>query len=1082
MSQESEFISNEEVEGLPSSYTPKEVEKRVRSYWEQNNIREKILERLRGKKTLGYVEGPPTLNGEPHMGHLRGRVMKDLWYRYETLRGARIDFRGGWDCQGLPVELQAEKELGLTGNKTANLKKIGEEALVAACKKMLLRYHEIWRETDKLLGLSINDEKSYWTYKDSYIEREWQILRSAWKNHVLDEGFRVTPFCPHCQTSLSAAEVALGGYETLEDPSVYFKMKLRGKEEGSYLVAWTTMPFTVVTDELVGVKPESEYDFVKVSPKDVSGQSETWLVGAERLDALMKELHVEKYTVERTLKGRELEGTRYEYPFLDLVPKQKQFDSKDSKVHSIVAEEFVDTTTGSGLVHMSPANGEDDFEVSQSRKIEVFNPIDEQAVFTSDAGVFSGLFVRDADQKVGDLLKEKGLLLRYGKLKHEYPVCWRSGHRLVWLSRREYYYFVGRLNDLAIDAAQEVEYFFDQPRNRFIEIIKEKRPWCISRERIWGAPLPIWKCKSCGEKIALFSRREILEHAKSLPDGENFELHRPWIDRIIMACPKCQNEMTREPFVLDTWHNSGAAPYASLTDDEYSNYIPVPFLTEGIDQSRGWAYTLLLENVLLGRKPKAPYQAFLFQGLVLDEKGQKMSKSKENYIPAREFLREQSVDLARLYLMWKASPIDSINFSMKELSARPYQILNTLYHMHVFYLQNSSFDGFRVQAGTAVDRLKSESKNFSKQDRWLLSRLEFLIDYCTESYGNARYHDAARAIETFLIDVLSQTYVPIVRSEMWEESEVSKKRRQVIYSVLSFVLLTCDKILHPIAPFLTDYLAKQVFGVESLLLEDWPSPHGQFRDQKLEVEFDLLSKLVSLTNAARMKARVKRRWPLRKAFYLVSKDSKDLILENRELLLELTNLQSLELSEDPSKTPLTVSVKVNFELVAPKAKQRVKELADKVASADALTLYREVILRGKTKLSEMPEFELASADLQFAFSSKDPKYVVSENYGFVVALDSFRDDELVAQGLLRDLARNIQSLRKKKGFNPTDVLELASVAGLGSQNLSILDSKKTDLAFLVRVKKVELLSNLPEDSKDWTGAEIDGLALKINIG
>ncbi|MGI0080286.1 MAG: isoleucine--tRNA ligase, partial [Nitrososphaerales archaeon] len=982
MSQEAEPVSSEkERGGLPSSYGPRDIETKIRAYWNQTDIHGKILQRFEGKKTLGYVEGPPTLNGEPHMGHLRGRVMKDLWYRYETLRGKKIDFRGGWDCQGLPVELQAEKELGLTGNKTANLKKIGEEALVAACKKMVQRYHVIWREADELLGLLINDKKAYWTYKDSYIEREWQILRSAWKSDVLNEGFRVTPFCPHCQTSLSAGEVALGGYETLEDPSVYFKMKLRGKWEGSYLVAWTTMPFTVVTDELVGVKPGSDYHFAKVFQKGASSQSEVWIVGRERLDPLMKELHVDNYVVERTLKGTELEGARYEHPFLDIVPKQKEFDTKNPRVHSIVAEEFVDTTTGSGLVHMSPANGEDDFEAAQKRKVEVFNPIDGQAVFTQDAGVFSGLFVRDADQKVISLLEERGLLLRQGKIKHEYPVCWRSGHRLVWLSRREYYYFVDRLRDLAIDAAKEVEYFFDQPRNRFIEIIKEKRPWCISRERIWGAPLPIWKCETCGEKLGLFSRKEILEHAKSLPDGENFELHRPWIDRIIVGCPKCASEMRREPFVLDTWHNSGAAPYASLTDDEYSNYIPVPFLTEGIDQTRGWAYTLLLENALLRGEPRAPYQAFLFQGHVLDEKGQKMSKSKGNYIAARQLMQEQSVDLARLYLVWKASPIDSINFNMKELSARPYQILNTLYHMHVFYLQNSRFDGFSVKGKIVADRLKSETRNFAKQDRWLLSRLEFLIDFCTESYDRARYQDSARAIESFLIDALSQTYVPIVRSEMWEESDASKKRRQTIYVVLGFVLLTCDKLFHPIVPFLTEYLAKEAFGGESLLLEDWPSTHSGFRNEKLEVEFDWLSKLVSLTNAARMKAKLKRRWPLRKAFYLVSEDSKDLILENKGLLLELANLQDLELSDDPSMTPLTVNANVNYEIVAPRAKQRVKELAERVERADALTLYREVVLSGKIKLPEMPGFELASADLQFTFSSKDPKYVVSENYG-----------------------------------------------------------------------------------------------------
>ncbi|MCL5067275.1 MAG: class I tRNA ligase family protein, partial [Thaumarchaeota archaeon] len=516
---------------------------------------------------------------------------------------------------------------------------------------------------------------------------------------------------------------------------------------------------------------------------------------------------IESFKVESTVKGRELEGLRYEHPLEDLIPKQAEFDQRDKEVHSVVAEEFVDTSTGSGLVHMAPANGEEDFEISQRRHVPIYNPIDGQGNFTSDAGAFSGLFVRDADQKVGDALKQRGLLLRYGRLKHEYPVCWRSNDRLVWLARREYYYFVDRLKDLAVDAASEVEYYYEQTRNRFLEIIKEKRPWCVSRERVWGSPLPIWKCSGCGEKLALFSRKEIISRAKLLPDGENFELHRPWID---------------------TWHNSGASPYASLTNEEYKDYVPVPFLTEGIDQTRGWAYTLLIENVILQMSKKSPYQAFLFMGLVLDADGQKMSKSKGNYIAARKLLQEQSADLARLYLLWKAGPIDAINFNMKELTARPYQILNTLYHMHVFYLQNSRFDGFSMQAGSVSETLRNARKSLAKQDHWLLSRLEFLINVCTASYSRARYHEVARAIEGFLIESLSQTYVPIVRSEMWEESENSKRRRETIYSVLGFALLTCDKLLHPIAPYLTDHLAAQSFEVESLLLEDWPSSHAEF--------------------------------------------------------------------------------------------------------------------------------------------------------------------------------------------------------------------------------------------------------------
>ncbi|MGI0090845.1 MAG: class I tRNA ligase family protein, partial [Nitrososphaerales archaeon] len=520
----------------------------------------------------------------------------------------------------------------------------------------------------------------------------------------------------------------------------------------------------------------------------------------------------------------------------------------------------------------------------------------------------------------------------------------------------------------------------------------------------------MWKCGKCEKKIGLFSRKEIIEKSKSLPDGESFELHRPWIDRIVIECPDCGAEMKREPFVLDTWHNSGAAPYAAYTDKEYDDYVPMPFLTEGIDQTRGWAYSLLIENVILKMKSQAPYQAFLFQGHVLDEKGEKLSKSKKNYIPVRELLAQNPVDLIRFYLIWKAGPIDSVNFSTAEMAARPYQILNTLYHMHVFYSQNSAFDGFKFSPGdkeSLKEHLHSHDQRYSfkKQDKWLLSRLGFLIDVCTKAYADARYHESARAIERFLIDDLSQTYIPIIRSEMWEEDEESKARRRVIYTVLGAVLFNCDILIHPIAPYLSDYVASRCFDVDALLERDWPESKPEFRDERLEVEFDLLAKTVSLTNAARMKGKVKRRWPLRKAFYLATRDEMELIAMNKDLLLEQTNLSEVELASDPTKVPINVSVKPNFELVAPRAKARMNELSAKLGKTDATWLFNEISKNGKVRLPEMSDFELTLSDLVFSFSPSDARYVVSENFGIVVALDLARDDHLIAQGIIRDLAR-----------------------------------------------------------------------------
>jgi isoleucyl-tRNA synthetase len=1067
---------------LSGPYRPKEIEARVRNQWKGINVKLKIDNKFLGRTKVGYVEGPPTLNGLPHMGHFRGRLMKDLWYRFSTLRGEYIDFRGGWDCQGLPVELEAEKELGLSGNKSANLKRIGEEKLVETCKAMLRKYHDVWKQADDLLGLMIDDSKAYWTYKDDYIEREWQYLRAGWEHGILDEGFRVTPFCPSCQTSLSASEVALGGYQNLEDPSMYFKVRVNASGENLFLLLWTTMPFTVITDELVGVKPDEEYSYVRVPSE--SGVAETWIVASKRADPLLNsELRIKEFTIEKRVKGNELAGLRYEYPFPDLVPKQREIEQKSPLVHTIVAEDFVDITTGSGLVHMSPANGEDDFSVSQSRGVPVFNPIDEQANFNKDAGAFSGQFLRDADEKVRDALSERGLLLRYGKIRHEYPICWRSEHRLLWLARREYFYFVDRLGDKAVDAASSVDYFYEEPRNRFVEIVKEKRPWCISRERVWGNPLPIWRCQSCGKKLGLFSRKEIVENAKSLPDGPEFELHKPWIDRVTVACPQCGSEMYREPFVLDTWHNSGASPYASFTDEEFKEYFPVPFLVEAIDQTRGWAYSLLLENVILKNQNKSPYRSFLFYGFVLNEKGEKMSKSKGNFIGAIDVLGSESVDVARFYLTWKATPIDSMNFSLSEMNARPYQVLNTLYHMHIFFLQNSRFDNFNSESdilSKRVEDLKHHRKDIRKHNRWLLSRVEALVDIVTQSYSSARYEIAARAIENFLINELSQTYVPIVRNELWQDSQEARKWREEMYVTLGFALFACDKLLHPISPFLTDFLAKEVFGVSSLLVDQWPESKPEFREERLESEFDLLIKFLSVTNSARMKAKLKRRWPLRRAFFLSSEAAVDLVSKNKELLGELANVLEIEMKADPTELPLKVSAKPNYETLAPRAKKDMPRVANGISRADAARLYNQISREGKATLPDT-DFELGPLDVQFSFEALDPKFVVAENFGTVVLLDTSRDEELIAEGLVRDLARNLQALRKEKGFNPTDYANRAVLAGLDEKNLSMLKTRREELAFLVRAKEVVLLPATERNEAGMTKADIDGTEVYLDV-
>ncbi len=1030
----------------------KEAEERVRRLWEELDIRSRIAEKRKDGPKIGFIEGPPTMNGEPHIGHIRGRMLKDLWYRLETMKGYNVMFRAGWDTQGLPVELQAEKELGLTGSKVENLKKLGEEKLVEACKRLIHKYNEKWVEADRLLGILFDYKKAYWTYKDEYIEREWRILEAGWKKGLLVEGYRVVAYCPSCQTSLSHSEVALG-YEKVEDPSLYYKAKL--VDEDAFLVIWTTMPFTVITDEMVGVHPEEEYAYCEAD-------GETWIVALERIPELEKEFGL-KLKPKKVVKGKELEGKRYVPPLLEEVDGQKRL-YEEGRAHLVVAEEFVDVSTGTGLVHLSPANGEEDFEAASKRGLPVFNPIDDSVRFTEEAGIFKGMFVRDADELVAKKLEEKGLLVKLGRIVHDYPTCWRSGHKLVYLARREYFYAIDRIVDQAVKAAEEVEYYFESPKNRFLEIIKEGKPWCLSRERVWGTPLPIWVCKECGEKIPAFSRREIVEKALELPDGPDFELHRPWIDRVVLKCPKCGERAYREPFVLDTWHNSGAAPYASLTDEEYRTYVPVPFLTEGIDQTRGWAYTLLMEGVILSGR--SPYRAFLFTGHVLDRKGEKMSKSKGNVIFALDLFKKYPLDLIRFYLVWKASPIDPLNFDVDEMMARPYQVINTLVNLHLFYKQNSEYDGF-------VWRPEERPEELRVQDRWLLSVLSGTVKRVMEAYEARRFNEMARALERFIIDVLSQKYIPLIRSELWDDSPKTLKRRHAIYWTLAKALETVDRLLHPISPYITDYLYNSCFASQptSIVLQEVPKPEE--RDEELEGMLEAFWKIVSLANSARMKAKVKRRWPLSKAMVHSPRKLKGELVE---LLKEVINVKEVEFYPSRRDLPIELEVRPNTSFIGREFKAETPSVVRAIEEADPWEVERAF---NESKFIKVGDYELPREAINVSYSAPDG-LSVSADSGYVVVLDVRRDEELVAEGLLRDVARRLQHLRKERGYVPTEILPKARVAGLDERARKWLRERAERLKFLVRVREVELVE-APYEGVKWEKFEIDGREVYLSV-
>jgi len=1063
---------------LTNEFNLKEIEQCAKDYLSKLDLQKMIDDSSDKRDKIMFIEGPPTLNGEPHAGHLRGRVFKDLWYRFNTLNSKNVIFNAGWDTQGLPVELQAEKELGITDGKSGITTQQQIENLVAQCKKIVSKFHQKWIDVDKKLGMSFNQENAYWTYKDEYIEKEWQLLKRAHENDILTEGYRVVAYCPSCQTSLSHSEVNQG-YEMVQDPSLYYKVKLQ--DEDVYLVVWTTMPFTLVTDAMVGFNPDEEYVYV-------SAGDETWIVGKIRLEEFMKEAKVEDYKVLKTVNGSEFEGKKYTHPLLgDISGLEKM--SKLENYHIAVAEKFVDVNAGTGIVHLSPANGEDDYNIAMKRKVEIFSPIDDEVKFTEDAGKYAGMFVRDADEKIVQDIKDKNALVRIGKIKHKYPLCWRSQHKLVWLARREYFYMLDRLDDKAIDAAQKVEYFFDQPKNRFLEIIKEKHPWCISRERFWGCPIPIWKCTECENIERLFSRKEIIDVADDLPDGPDFELHRPWIDRVSIKCKKCNAKMQREEFVLDTWHNSGAAPFASLSDDEYKKTIPAPFFTEGIDQTRGWAYTLLIENVIFNNKDTSPYNSFLFQGHVLDEKGNKMSKSTGNVLDATDLLDKYPVDLVRFYFMWKSSPIETLNFSTKELMSRPYQILSTLFHIHLYFKQNSEYDKFNINEATVG--WAKDNDMLTSTDIWLLSKLQKTIELSTESNNECKFHESASAIEDFLINSLSQIYIPITKPELWNDDENKKDRRHVIYAIIAESLKTLDILIHPFSPFTSEYLYTTTFGdKESILLETWPKSTPALVNESVEESFDIMNEIVSVCAAARMKGKLKRRWPLKHAIICVEKGLQKKIELLSELLQSQLNVEDYKIIElenhegisemlemKKSGVPVIPKIELNRKTIGPKAKQNLDNLLEIFSETKA-----DEIIQGLEKDGSFT-FDVNGTKISLDANDFIIEFDVQEGFTFsrrnnlIGIISTERNEELMAKGLVKDLARRLQALRKERGYNPTDVLNTASILDLDQESLAMLKDKAEELTFLVRVKQV----NFTQTCKKYKDDDIDGQKIRISV-
>ncbi len=864
------------------SYNALKVEEEVRKFWDQRGVEERWRAFDPNGRRFTFLEGPPTTNGFPHVGHIRGRTYKDVVLRFWRSRGYSVWAQGGWDMQGLPVELEVEQRQGLRSKK--DIERFGVAKFAEECNKLVDYYLAFWEEWGtRRLGLWLDLKGAYQTRRPEYMEYAWRLIKRAHERGLLAEDYKVLWFCPRCETSLSDHEVDLG-YAEREDPSIYVKFKVEGRED-EYLVVWTTTPWTIVDNEAVAV--HAGYDYAKVEVSSGGGREYWWL--AERLvPQLMQMFGVKEWRVVETRKGAELAGIRYIHPLADLVPERA------TRPHQIFTAEFVTLEQGTGLVHIAPGHGPEDFELAQRYGIKVTNSVEINGVYNELGGKYAGMYVFDVDKKVVEDLKERGLLIYQTSIRHEYPHCWRCGTKLVLRADRQWFIKVSKIRDEMYEELRKVKIYPEKLRYRFDDFVKNARDWNISRSRFWGTPLPIWRCQKDGRIMIVGSVEELKSLAKKLPPVDDFWLmHRPWIDQVEISTPDC-DRWVREPYVADVWMDSGIAWIAAVDGerkrDLWEALYPFSWVTEAIDQTRGWFYSLLATSmVYTGR---APYQSILITGHILDKEGQKMSKSKGNVVWAKDLLGRYGADPTRLYLLTKAAPWEALNFDPDEVKHAASQ-LNILWNVVKFADTYMSLDGFDPRRHRLEDLLGKALD----EDRWLLSAASMLARRVAEHMENFEIHEAAKAWVDFVVETLSHRYVRLLRRRVWSEEPREDKYAAyaVLFKVLKDVLIIGGIFVPHVAEYLWQNFVRRYEpeAAESVHLARYPEPGAV--DEELLSAFDEVFNVFSIAAEARNKAGIKLRWPISRI--VVRGASK--AAKYSDLLAYLANAKSVEKGDCP---------------------------------------------------------------------------------------------------------------------------------------------------------------------------------------
>ncbi len=977
---------------------PAEFEKPIRDYWKQHNIPQKSEDFREGAPKFVFYEGPPTANGMPGIHHAMSRTLKDVVCRYKTMRGYQVNRKAGWDTHGLPVEIEVQKQLGISVKK--EIEEYGIEKFNKKCRESVFTYEKEWREMTNLLGYWLDLDNPYITLKNEYIESVWWLLNQFWEKGMIYQENKIVPFCPSCGTPLSSHEVALG-YREVEDPSVFIKFKVK-KAEDTYFLAWTTTPWTLISNVALVVHPEYKYVKIKVVGKYL-------ILAKARLDIIK-----EKYIIVEEYKGSDFKNIEYEQLFPFVIPDKKAF--------YVVLGDYVTMEDGTGIVHTAPAFGEDDYKTGKKYDLPFIQPVNEEGKFTKEVTDWAGVFVKDADKEIIRNLKDRGLLYYREQIKHTYPFCWRCNSPLIYFARKSWYIKTTAFADKMRENNRKINWY---PKyvgeKRFGDWLDNNVDWAISRDRYWGTPLNIWVCENCGTQDSPDSIQNLIEKGKmsnGKPVPKDIELHRPYVDNIEFTCSECGGIMRRTPEVIDCWFDSGSMPFAQWhypfenQDIFDAELFPADFIAEGIDQTRGWFYTMLAIATFI--KGKSSYKSCLVNELVLDKHGKKMSKSKGNAVDVFKILDKYGADATRWYLLSVSPPWMPTRFNEEGVLEVNNKFIGTLKNVASFFATYGNIDNFEY------DEYKIAVEDRPELDRWIISRLNSVIKKVSEFNEKYNLTRAVRLLQSFVINDVSNWYVRRIRKRVWASGMEDDK--VTAYMTLYEVLLTVSKLCAPYAPYISEEIYKSLTEKESVHLENYPVHDKNLIQPELEKEMQYIIDIVSLARAARNEVQIKIRQPLRILY--VPEGLKDVVERMKSLIIEEINIHVIEFVKDKTRF-MDYSIKPDYKVLGPKYGKHMSHIAQTLQNMDANHLIDILNKEGVYHLDvDTNEIKLTKESLQIKTQNKEG-FVYGEEGDVFVALDTRIDDELLLEGNARELVNKIQFMRKEQDFDIMDRIEIS---------------------------------------------------------